>query len=107
MNMNIAKGPRRCCACGEMKAICRTLATLNMKAPIPGTGWSCFVCHLPADGAIAVICDDCENDPDVQIQWAVVGFVGTSDKRILISELSGTHAHDAQYHPEMWVPELN
>ena len=105
MKVDILK-PHLCCACGESK-ICRVIATLNLKAPIPGTGWSCVVCGLPADGAIAVICDDCEADPNVEIRWAVVGSLCVSDARIPIEELTGSHPHNARYHPELWAAELN
>lgn len=47
-----------CCIC-EGTVDVWNLITLPFPAPIPGTGWGCTVCNLPADGAIAVVCDAC------------------------------------------------
>jgi hypothetical protein len=92
--------PRRCCACGQVKAPCRTIAFLGVKAPIPGTGWACFLCHLPPDGAVAVVCDDCSADETMELQWAIVGRMD-SEARMLIVELQGEHRHDLRFHPEL------
>jgi hypothetical protein len=32
---------------------------VGLKAPIPGTGWRCEICHNSADGAVAIICNNC------------------------------------------------
>ncbi|MCV3215115.1 hypothetical protein OGM63_16610 [Plectonema radiosum NIES-515] len=47
-----------CCACGKTEKV-ENILTINKRAPIPGTGWSCVVCGLPYDGAVTVMCDDC------------------------------------------------
>lgn len=47
-----------CCACGRTRT-CRNIICTEFCAPEPGTGWGCVVCHLPQDGAVAVVCDDC------------------------------------------------
>ncbi|MEH2164545.1 MAG: hypothetical protein V7K38_26715 [Nostoc sp.] len=48
-----------CCGCGTRHSRVQNILTLQKKALIPGTGWSCFVCGIPADGAIAIVCDNC------------------------------------------------
>ena len=48
-----------CCCCGKEDATVRNLIMLNQRAPEPGTGWGCVVCHLPPDGAAAIVCDSC------------------------------------------------
>lgn len=47
-----------CCACDGVVNV-RNIYTLAQRGPVPGTGWGCFVCGLPKDGAIAVVCDAC------------------------------------------------
>jgi hypothetical protein len=40
---------------------------LQRRAPVPGTGWSCVICKLPPDGAIAVMCDACVGKAPVRV----------------------------------------
>jgi len=47
-----------CCCCLRLKEI-RNLIMLPVRAPVAGTGWGCFVCGLPPDGAVAACCDEC------------------------------------------------
>lgn len=49
-----------CCACGLDSLLVRNFITLDCLAPVPGTGWGCFVCGLPQDGAMAIVCDACK-----------------------------------------------
>lgn len=95
-----AFAPRRCCGCGEIQTTVRNIAQLNLKAPVPGTGWGCFQCGLPLDGALALMCDDCAATPEVLIRWVVRGWL-TSDERVPIAELDGSHRHQARFHPDM------
>jgi hypothetical protein len=53
----IDMGP--CCACGRRGAGVNNIVMLDEEGPMPGTGWGCFVCELPMNGAIAVVCDAC------------------------------------------------
>ena len=48
-----------CCACRRAGQTVRNIITLPVRAPVPGKGWGCMVCHLPSDGAVAVVCDAC------------------------------------------------
>ncbi len=48
-----------CCACGKSGPDVRNIMMLHVRAPVPGTGWGCFACKLPLNGAVAVLCDIC------------------------------------------------
>lgn len=50
-----------CCACGtaDPARMIRNLLMLPLRAPVANTGWGCFVCRLPLDGTLAVVCDAC------------------------------------------------
>jgi hypothetical protein len=48
-----------CCACRKSGPTVRNIITLPVRSPTPGFGWGCFVCNLPSDGAVAVLCDAC------------------------------------------------
>lgn len=67
---------------------------------IPGHGWGCFVCHLPTDGAVAVLCNACvvrmEAGADV-IHYACRGYPGT-DGRAPIEEFTQPFEHDQALH---------
>lgn len=47
-----------CCNCGTTVGV-TNMVMLHRRAPVPGTGWGCMICRLPADGAVAVLCDGC------------------------------------------------
>jgi hypothetical protein len=48
-----------CCACRKAGPTVRNIVCLPVRAPVPGKGWGCFVCGLPSNGAVAVLCDTC------------------------------------------------
>lgn len=85
-----------CCACGEEGPSVRNVIALQLKASVPGTGWGCFVCDLPADGAVTVVCDRCIADQREPV-YACDGHPAAK-KRIRISELVGSHKHDPATH---------
>lgn len=91
--MQVSLGP--CCACGGTEGV-RTIVALKQKAPVPGRGWGCVVCDLPADGAVAVVCDACM-EAKVEIKWACAGYPAEG-KRVAVAELSGVHEHDLAKH---------
>lgn len=47
-----------CCACGGTEAVVNILM-LSHEAPQHATGWGCAICGLPANGALAVLCEGC------------------------------------------------
>jgi hypothetical protein len=87
-----------CCCCGGTKDV-RTIMMLDRPAIVPGTGWACLVCGLPADGAVYVACDRCVENKAEPIH-AVHGLVNDK-RRVAIDGLpAGTFEHDLSKHPE-------
>ncbi len=85
-----------CCACGATCPTVRNFMFLEQKAPVPGTGWGCCVCGLPADGAVAVLCDACiaaKRPP-------VLAFAGYPSLKqfVAVADLVGEHKHDLGRH---------
>ncbi len=69
---------------------------LPFHAAIPGTGWGCLLCELPANGAVAVICHDCLRNL-TPIRFAIDGHA--EDKmRVPLTAIAGNgpfgHNHD-------------
>lgn len=85
-----------CCGCGKADETCRTILMLDKKAPEPGTGWGCLECHLPMDGALAIMCDYCVKH-GVKPKEAIRGYL-YAGSRIPIAELTGSHVHDDALH---------
>ncbi len=65
-----------CCVC-ETNIGVRNVICVDRRAPIPGTGWGCVECHLPMDGALAVVCDDCVCEP---LKFVCKGFVSRLER---------------------------
>jgi hypothetical protein len=87
-----------CCACGRDDRTVRIVLYLPRRSPIPGRGWGCVVCELPAEGAVAVICDECA-ECKVSLRFACIGYPGI-DGRIPIEELSEDFRHDISRHSD-------
>jgi hypothetical protein len=87
-----------CCACEGLDGV-RNIIMLDVKALTPGKGWGCVVCHLPNDGAVAVLCDRCL-ETNAEVRFAVDGWT-TDKKRVKIEELTIEHKHDMKYHHEV------
>jgi len=93
-----------CCACGEERPL-DTIIMLNLKAPTPGTGWGCFACHLPQDGAIVLLCGKCGEsaaDPELRIMTVCAGYPYERG-RLPIEQITEPFKHDDRFHPEKWV----
>jgi len=91
-----------CCNCGEIKPDVRNFVQIEKRAPEPGKGWGCLVCHVPADGAMAVLCDTCMEQviDGAAIQYVCAGYPG-ENKRVPMSEVTERFGHDMRYHPEV------
>lgn len=88
-----------CCIC-EGTANVRNVLLLNKKAPVPGHGWGCLVCDLAPDGAVAVLCDYCQDEYEagnLELKFACRGYP-EKDGRIPFKDLKGTHEHDEAKH---------
>ena len=90
----------KCCSCEEEGDHVRNVIALGFKKPSaePGSGWGCFVCNLPHEGAIAVLCDDCLDNGEIRF---VVDGYAEDNKRLPIDEVQATaepHNHDMSFH---------
>ena len=89
-----------CCICERTGDDVRVLVQLTSRAPIPGHGWGCFVCNIPSDGAVAVICEECaiplerEGAPPITsvLKFACRGYPGT-EGRVPYADLTGEFRH--------------
>lgn len=91
-----------CCGCGRTNGV-RNVVLLNVVGPVPGTGWGCLQCGLPADGAVAVLCDDCAErlGPGFDgLRFICEGYP-KDDKRIAYTGGGERFDHDLSRHPEL------
>ena len=94
---NLGLGP--CCHCQQTGPAVRNVIMFTQRAPIAATGWGCFQCGLPNDGAVAVLCDDCM-EASKPILFACVGYPRDA-QRIPLDQLKTEHFdHDYAKHPE-------
>jgi hypothetical protein len=81
----------------------RNFIMLSRRAVTPGTGWGCFVCGLPQDGAMAVVCDGCLEgyaDGAKMLRFVIDAQTGQCG-RVPIEGLSDEpFEHDMSKHPE-------
>lgn len=75
-----------CCNCGVEGRQVRNVIFLPYESPSPGMGWGCFVCNLPPNGAIAVMCDGCL-DAEAPILYACLGRPAEGKGRVPLSEI--------------------
>lgn len=93
-----------CCVCSTISGV-RTILMLDALSPIPGRGWGCFVCDLPRNGAVAVLCDACTDQWQAstealpRLRFACRGYPA-SDGRAPIGAITGTFHHDPRKHHE-------
>lgn len=90
----------KCCSCEKEGPDVRNVMALPFKKPStePGSAWGCFVCGLPNEGAIAVLCDDCLHNG--KIRFVVDGYAG-DNLRLPVDEVQATaepHNHDMSFH---------
>lgn len=94
-----------CCACGTKGPTVRNIVSLNKRLPPSDrktSGWGCFTCGLPLEGANAVVCDECL-ETGVPIRFACLGYLTDADHpRIPIDQLTEPFDHDYFKHNETW-----
>ena len=93
----------QCCNCLRVEAL-RNVMMLHRRGPSPGNGWGCVQCKLPADGAVALVCDDCVEIISQMVEprprYVCTGYA-TEPDRTLYDDLSPEHFdHDYSRHPE-------
>lgn len=90
----------KCCGCGGRGNV-RNIVMHSLRAPVSGTGWGCFQCHLPLDGAMSVICDACAASGAKMNDLAVCYGKVFENKRVPIDTLSKEpFDHDMRFHLE-------
>ena len=87
-----------CCVCETTGPSVRNILMLPKKGHVPGHGWGCVVCHLPPDGATAVVCDACFA-AKATLRFVCRGWPAV-DGRVPIDELllQENHQHDPEAH---------
>jgi hypothetical protein len=84
-----------CCICNRLRPTVG-IEMLAVKNEVPGHGWGCVICHLPFDGASAVICQDCIEGYEANrlaLRFACRGYPGI-DGRVPRETLTIPHEHD-------------
>ena len=87
-----------CCSCGATEGV-RNIMMLGYRAPVPGTGWGCVVCGLPADGAVAVVCDACLA-AGAPVKRVCRGYPSAGE-RVGRKGLKERFEHNLSKHPEL------
>jgi hypothetical protein len=88
-----------CCVCGRTDGVVNIMM-LPWRSPTPGKGWGCVVCGLPADGASAVLCDDCVDKPP---RFVCTGYVSEPGRTPVDEVSSEPFEHDLNLHKdEIW-----
>lgn len=100
-----------CCICEKNDETVINVIALHFRAPILGTGWGCFKCGMPNNGALVVICDECmetyDGKIDTSIKFIVSGYPAKR-KRIPIElvDVKDRFQHDMAQHVDE-VAHLN
>lgn len=88
----------RCCICCNNEA--SHLINLKKLATIPGSGWGCTECQPIPNGAIAAVCDVCQDlygdDIESHLQQAVLDAYGHK-KRINYDQILGHFDHEWEH----------
>lgn len=92
-----------CCVCEVESKDVNNFVMLPYKAPIPGTGWGCFVCDMDSDGAISVMCNECLiklNYFEVEIKFVIEGFPRDKKRKPLENYLKIPFMHNPKLHDQ-------
>lgn len=90
-----------CCACHGSENV-RNIVMHDFRAPVPGTGWGCVVCHLPMDGAVSVICDRCRDARSVIVD-VCAGYPKGNSRLALDGFFKTPFAHKMAMHESDFV----
>ena len=98
---------RLCCSCAELKKTVRNFLCVPALGPSPGKGWGCVVCDIPANGAVAILCDDCIAQGDPPIQFIIEGSAFEGKLIPWLPDQAIPFDHDLSKHPpederELW-----
>lgn len=87
-----------CCACRKKGPTVRNIVMLPKRAPVAGTGWGCVTCRVPADGAIAVVCDACM-EADRPILDVCFGYAPRNE-RVAMETVTDPFEHNPAMHAD-------
>lgn len=95
----------KCCRCLKNHASVVWMAPFEVPKEGQGRGWGCFVCGLPENGAVSVLCEPCsetlEGNADMRDQWEMMPTVcigyPSDNHRTVLHELVPFH-HDLSRH---------
>lgn len=88
-----------CCAC-QLERLCRWVQPLPVLHPVSGLGWGCAVCDIANDGAIAVLCDACAGQRNLDIHDVCAGSA-TDPARAPYRDCVRCFEHDHANHMEI------
>ena len=83
--------------CGGTDAV-HNIIMLSRRGVVPGHGWGCVLCDLPADGAAYVCCDSCL-DHDVPPREVVRGYAASGEREPIEALAPEPFEHDFARHP--------
>ena len=92
-----------CCIC-EQEIEDPVLLSLSFKIHVESeTKWGCYQCGLPNEGAVAVICDDCFDEDDVDFEDKIKYLMNGGRGRIPVPPVEDRIPHecDLSLHPEV------
>jgi len=92
-----------CCVCEVESTDVNNFVMLPYKAPVPGTGWGCFVCDMDSDGAMSVMCTECLmklNHFEVEIKFVIDGFPKNKKRKPLENYLKIPFMHNPELHDQ-------
>jgi hypothetical protein len=70
---------------------------LSRRGSVPGTGWGCVVCGLPADGASYIACDKCLK-ADVPPREVILGYPADCLREPIANLSTDVFEHDMTKH---------
>ena len=85
-----------CCCCGGTRRV-RTIVMIHRRAPVPGRGWGCVVCGLPADGASYMACDRCL-EAGARPREVISGYAASKQRAPIESLSPEPFEHRMEYH---------
>lgn len=89
-----------CCVCESEMETCGIIQ-LGYKVESE-SGWGCYQCGLPMEGAIAIVCGDCVDKHAETIEDQIKYLMDGKKGRFPVPpvEKRVTHEHDLSLHPE-------
>jgi hypothetical protein len=90
-----------CCMC-ETTDSGENIVMLDHAGLVPGHGWGCVVCGLPANGAVAVLCEPCLSrfQGGEPLRFFCRGYPSTDGRAPMADLPRATFAHDKSKHGE-------